>query len=577
MADTSTIRSERLTIAGAPRPSGRGAGALSRAHITGLTEQWLRDLWVAATTGHPQPVDPGPGIALACSGSLARRESGPLSDLDLELLLDNRCPLGRAEIAEIAERLWYPIWDSKLGMDHSVRTVDQCRAAARADLATAASALDVRCIAGDDRVVSTLRGVLAADWRTDARKRLPELEESIRARHARNGDLDQTLDPDLKEGNGGLRDMTVLRALAASWLADYAHERAELAHHLLLDTRDALQVVTGRARNELVLQEHDAVAAQLGLDTDEMLRRVSAGGHTVAHELQATLRRALQARAPRRGIPRRRPELRMLGDGCYVHEGEVVLGKGADHDDPMLPLVLARHAAAEDLPISDITARNLAARTPDLPTPWPPAALAAFVDLLGTGAPLLAVWDALDDAGLVSRWIPAWDAIRSRHQRNSVHRWTVDRHILECVTLAAGMTDRVGRPDVLLLAALFHDIGKVAGARDHSTTGADLARDALPLLGVDAATQETIVGLVRDHLALAALAAREDPEEPAAIERLCTVVHHDPELLEQLAALTEADARATGPGIWTTWRAGRSQLFVTAARRRLADQSRATS
>ncbi|WOQ15573.1 HD domain-containing protein [Raineyella sp. W15-4] len=574
MADTSTIRAERMTIAGAPRPSGRGAGALSRAHITALTEEWLRNLWDAATTGHPEPITPGPGIALACSGSLARRESGPLSDLDLELLLDRHCGLGRDAVAELAERLWYPIWDSKLGMDHAVRTIDQSRAAARADLATAASALDVRCLAGDDRVVSTLRGVLAADWRTDARKRLPELEESIQARHARNGDLDQTLDPDLKEGNGGLRDMTVLRALAASWLADYAHDRAEIAHHLLLDTRDALQVVTGRARNELVLQEHDAVAAQLGLDTDEMLRRVSAGGHTVAHELQATLRRALQARAPRRGIPRRRPELRALGDGCYVHEGEIVLGKGADHDDPMLPLVLARHAAAEDLPISDITARNLAGRTPDLPAPWPAAALASFVALLGTGTPLLAVWDALDDAGLISRWIPAWDAIRSRHQRNSVHRWTVDRHIIECVILAAGMTDRVGRPDVLLLSALFHDIGKIAGARDHSATGALIAGEALPRLGVDPGTTQTIVGLVRDHLALAALASREDPEEPAAINRLLGTVHHDPEVLALLAALTEADARATGPGVWTSWRAGRARVFVTAARRRLDEESR---
>ncbi|MPM61818.1 Bifunctional uridylyltransferase/uridylyl-removing enzyme [bioreactor metagenome] len=138
------------------------------------------------------------------------------------------------------------------------------------------------------------------------------------------------------------------------------------------------------------------------------------------------------------------------------------------------------------------------------------------------------------------------------------------------------MTDRVRRPDVLLLAALFHDIGKVAGARDHSAVGAGIARDALPRLGVDPDTRETVVSLVRNHLALAALASREDPEEPAAIERLCAVVDHDPELLEQLATLTEADARATGPGVWTTWRADRAQQFVTAARRRLAEQTPAT-
>lgn len=569
MVDTSSIRTERMSIAGAPRPSGRGAGALSRAHMTALTEEWLQGLWTAATTGHRDPLDPGPGIALACSGSLARRETGPLSDLDLELLTDNRCKLSRDGITELAERLWYPVWDSKLGMDHSVRTVDQSRGAARADLAVAAAALDVRCLAGDDQVVSTLRSVLSSDWRNDARKRLPELEESTEARHARNGDLDQTLDPDLKEANGGLRDMTVLRALAASWLADFSHDRADVAHHRLLDTRDALQVVTERARNKLVLQEHDAVAARLGLDTDEMLRQVSSSGHVIARELQATMRRALQARAPRRGIPLRRPELRMLGDGCYVHEGEVVLGRGADHQDPMLPLVLARKAAAERLPISHVTARNVAANTPDLPTPWPAVALASFVDILGSGPALLAVWDSLDDAGLISRWIPSWDGVRSRHQRNSVHRWTVDRHILECVILASGMTDRVARPDILLLAALFHDIGKIAGASDHSVTGAEIARDALTRLGATDRILETVVELVRDHLALSAIASKQDPDDPAAIDRLCELVHRDPERLELLAALTEADSRATGPSIWTNWRAGQVRVFVMAARRRL--------
>ncbi|SDB86070.1 [protein-PII] uridylyltransferase [Raineyella antarctica] len=567
---TSSIRADRLRIAGAPQPSGRGAGALSRAHVTALTEHWLHDLWVAATTGHADPIQTGPGIALACAGSLARRESGPLSDLDLELLLDERCTLEPEQVSLLAERLWYPLWDSRLGLDHAVRTVEESRSTARADLATAAAALDVRCIAGDDRVVSRLRSVLAADWRTDARRRLPELEESIRERHARNGDVDQTLDPDLKEGEGGLRDMTLLRALAASWLADYAHDQADLAHHVLLDTRDALQVATGRPRNKLVLEEHDAVAARLGVDTEEMLRRVSQAGRTVARELQQTMRRALRARAPRVGPSVRRPDLRPLGDGAYVHEGEVVLGRGADLDDPLLPLALARHAATLDLPLSPVTARNLATQVPDLPRPWPAEARAALVALLASGRPLLVVWDTLDDAGLIGRWIPAWEAIRSRHQRNSVHRWTVDRHSLECVAIASELVDRVARPDLLLLAALLHDVGKVAGAGDHSIVGAEIAATTLADLGADPETTATVVRLVREHLALSLLAARADSSDPAAVAQLCAAVDEDPDQLDLLAALTEADSRATGAGVWSVWRAERSQLFVTAARRRLA-------
>lgn len=570
MVTTATIRTDRIRIAGVPRPPGRGAGALSRAHVTALTERWLRDLWAAATTGHDEPITPGPGIALACSGSLARRESGPLSDLDLELLLDERCTLAPQEVSVLAERLWYPLWDSRLGLDHAVRTVDESRATAREDLATAAAALDVRCVAGDDRVVTTLRAVLAADWRTDARRRLPELAESVRERHGRYGDVDQTLDPDLKEAEGGLRDMTVLRALAASWLADYAHDRADGAHHMLLDTRDALQLATGRARNKLVLEEHGAVAGQLGVDTDEMLRRVSLSGRTVGRELQVTMRRALRARTPQVGPERRRPELRALGDGVYVHEGEVVLGRGADRADPLLPLLLARHAARLALPVSPVTARNLADQAPDLPSPWPAGALEVFVELLGTGRPLLTVWDSFDDAGLVGRWIPAWDAVRSRHQRNAVHRWTVDRHALECVAVASELAARVERPDLLLLAALLHDIGKVAGATDHSAVGAEIAEGALVRLGADPGTTGAVVRLVREHLTLADLAARADSEDPATVARLCAAVDEDPALLDVLAALTEADSRATGPGVWTTWRAGRVQEFVTAARRRLA-------
>lgn len=570
MSATATIRADRLRIAGAPRPSGRGAGALSRAHLTAITEQWLRDLWTAATTGHAEPIRTGPGIALACAGSLARRESGPLSDLDLELLLDERCTLDPEEVGVVAQRLWYPLWDSKLGLDHTVRTVEEARATARADLATAAAALDVRCVAGDDQVVSTLRAVLGADWRTEARGRLPELEDSVRERHALHGDVDQTLDPDLKEAEGGLRDMTVLRALAASWLADFAHDRADAAHHVLLDTRDALQLATGRPRNRLVIEEHAAVAAHLGVDADTMLRRVSLNGHTIARELQGTMRRALRARTPQVGPERRRPDLRPVGDGVYVHEGEMVLGRGADPSDPILPLRLARHAADLDLPISPVTARNLAAQLPDDALPWPEPALEVFVGLLGTGRPLLSVWDTLEDAGLVERWMPAWKAIQSRHQHNPVHRWTVDRHSLECVAVAAELTDRVERPDILLLAALLHDIGKVAGAEDHSIVGADIASACLVDMRADPVTTRAVVRLVREHLTLSELAGRADSENPAAVARLCVAVDHDAALLDQLAALTEADGRATGTGVWSTWRADRVRLFVNAAHRQLA-------
>lgn len=563
------LRTDRIRLAGVPRPPGRGAGALSRAHVTASTEAWLRDLWSAVTINHPTPIDPGPGIALACSGSLARRESGPLSDLDLELVLDGDCTLSPDEVDILAERLWYPLWDTGLGLDHAVRTVEEARETARADLATAAAALDLRCIAGDDRVVARLASVLAADWRTEARHRLPELEFAVSARHARHGDIDQTVDPDLKEAAGGLRDMVILRALAASWLADYSHERADHAHHVLLDTRDALQLVTGRARNRLVAEEHAAVAALLRLDPDDMLTRVALAGRTVERELQSTLSSALRARTARPGPDRRSPELRPLGAGAHLHEGEVVLGPGADPSDPLLPLVLAGRAASVGAPLSTVTARNLARRSTDLPTPWPAEALGLLVGILSAGPSTRLVWDSLDDAGLITRWIPPWTAIRGHRPRHPVHRWTVDRHSVECVVVAAGLVDRVDRPDILLLAALLHDIGKVAGSDDHSRHGADIVARLLPDLGAAPETTATVTLLVREHLTLAQLATRADPDDPRVLDRLGDAVQHDTEHLELLAALTEADSRATGTGLWNATRAAQVRRLVTAVQSHL--------
>lgn len=572
MATTTTIRSDRIRIAGVPRPPGRGAGALSRAHVTAATEAWLRDLWFAATTGNPDPIDPGPGIALSCAGSLARRESGPLSDLDLELVLDDSCRLAPDEISAIADRLWYPVWDSGLRLDHAVRSVDDARAAARADLPSAAAALDIRFLAGDDRVVHRLASVLSADWRTDARHRLPELAAAVQERHRLHGDIEQTVGADLKESAGGLRDMLVLRALAASWLADYAHEQVDHAHHVLLDTRDALQLATGRPGTRFAVEEHVAVASLLRTGPDELGARVSLAGRCLARELDATMQRALRARSSRPVAPdRRRPELRPLGSGAYVHEGEVVLGPGADPTDPLLPLVLGGHAARQGLPLSAVTARNLAERPVPLPHPWPSPALDLLVGMLATGRSALLAWDPLEDAGLITRWIPAWEAIRGHRPRHPVHRWTVDRHTLECVVLAAEFADRVPRPDVLLLAALLHDIGKNGRPGDHSTTGAVIAGETLLDLGADQATIDAVVRLVREHLTLARLATRGDPEDPSVVAALWTAVDGDPDLLVTLAALTEADSRATGGGLWNASRASQVQRLVTAAQVRRGD------
>ena len=186
-------------------------------------------------------------------------------------------------------------------------------------------------------------------------------------------------------------------------------------------------------------------------------------------------------------------------------------------------------------------------------------------------------WEVLDQVGLIDLWLPAWAPIRSRPQRNSVHRWTVDRHCVEAAVLAGTLTDRVARPDLLVVTALLHDLGKRPGAGDHSLAGEPLARQTCLDLGFPTDDAETVALLVREHLTLINAATRADPADPAVLDRLAGAVRADPDILALLAALTEADARATGPAAWSAWRAERVATFVDAVRARIANPAVAES
>jgi [protein-PII] uridylyltransferase len=542
----------RLDLAGARGFDAPGAGPARRQGMGKLTREWLVSIWDEAMAGRPPE-----GIALAAVGSLARGDSGPLSDLDLVLLHNGRS-LGGEDIGEVADRLWYPIWDAGVRLDHSVRTVNQCRTVASGDLSAAVGLLDLTGIAGDPNVVASTRSVIAHDWRASARKRLPQLVDGLRMRHTRHGDLAQSLEPDLKEARGGLRDMTVLRALAEAWLADRPHGDVDEAHRVLLDVRDAVHVVTGRGRDRLGREDHDAVAALLGhRDADDLLTSVSNAARTVAYALDGTVRRAGQSqRARTLRVGPRRPRLNPLGYGLFEHDGEVVLGpRSAVATDPLLPLRAGVVAVRHNLPIAPTTLANLARSAPTLPTPWPEAARDLFADLLATGPGLVQVWEGLDQAGVVDAWLPEWAAVRSRPQRNAVHRHTVDRHLVETVVHASGLVRRVARADLLLLGALLHDIGKVRGAHDHSASGAPVATAIATRMGYPAADVEVVTTLVREHLTVIDLATRRDHQDPRTATEARAAAGGSREVFELLLALTEADACAAGPLAWTDWRA----------------------
>lgn len=503
----------------------------------GLSDQ--NDAWLAGLLG------PAPRVALVAVGGYGRRELLPGSDLDVLLLHD-----GQDGIAAVADRVWYPVWNSGVALDHAVRTVAQARKVAREDLKAALGLLSARHVAGDEELTEALRRGVLTDWRSGAPARLAALRELCQERAERFGELAFLLEPDLKEARGGLRDVHAIAAIAAAWVAPAPGPRVRAAYEQILDARHALHEVTGRGLDRLVLEEQDAVAARLGmLDGDVLLRSLAGAARTISYATDQAFRHVGQA--PRGGSPYREP----LADGIVVQDGEVMLARGvAPERDPVLLLRAAAAAAQAGLPLAPRTLTRLA-QCPPLPVPWPAAARDALVALLGAGHAAIGVWEALEASGLVTDLIPDWERVRNRPQRNPLHRFTVDRHLVETAAYAARLTREVARPDLLLLAALLHDIGK-GWPGDHSACGAVVAADLCARFGLSAPDTALVVASVRHHLLLPEAATRRDLDDPATVRQVVAAIGAGGRpLLELLHALAIADGLATGPAAWNDWKA----------------------
>lgn len=543
----------------APRaydPAARAAslsGAPLRAALVADAGAWLQ-----ALLG-----EPGPGVALVAVGALGRRELVPGSDLDLLLLHDPR----RTDAAKIAAGLWYAIWDAGVALDHSVRTPQQVRDIAGADLKAALGLLDLRHVGGDPLLAAAVREDVYAAWRSGARRRLPEVVAAARERAARAGELAFLLEPDLKEARGGLRDALVPRQVAAAQVGDPPGESLGAASALLLDVRGALHsraVAAGRRPSDrLFLQEQDAVALDLRRDdveptADALMAAVAGAARTISWALDATVRRVDAWATPTRrtGLLRREARRRPLVDGLVAQGGEVVLARDADPaHDPALVLRAARAAAESGLPLSPYTLSRLRTEGCTVPEPWPGGVLDAFLALLGSGRAAVGVLETLDAQGLLERWLPEWPRVRSRPQRNAFHTYTVDRHLLESVAEAAALTRDVARPDLLLLAALLHDLGKGWPGEDHTAAGIREVPLVARRMGLPDADGDVLVTLVRCHLLLAETATTRDLADPDTAAAVAAAVGSR-EVLHLLRALTEADSLATGPSMWSRWKAG---------------------
>lgn len=500
------------------------------------------------------------GVALAAVGGYGRGELAPHSDIDLLILH------GDEAVDDLAHDLLYPLWDAGFSVGHAVRTAEECLQEAGRRLDSATAMLDARLLSGDRTRFDEMHVALLARLRHDVPKFLEGLREDARDRHRRHGSVSHLLEPDLKEGAGGLRDVHSLRW--AAWIAARApglqaleeagvlrraeREAVEQAEEYLVRLRSALHLETARRADRVVMEQQPWLAAAMGFESepgleaiDALMRATFEHARAVEHVVAAVLDRLAAAAAG---------EEPPIGPGDVDESAEGVLEAFAAVAEgaALTPSVLD---GVERVPIPD-------------EVPWTESMRGAFLRILRAGRAGAEALEAMDRAGLLVRFLPEWGPVRCRPQRDPYHRFTVDMHLLQTLAGVARLLsgdsgdDRVAmeavslvdQPDGLLLGALLHDIGKT-GKGSHVPVGVRVGAAALDRVGFEGPTRDLALFLVEHHLLLADTATRRDlGDENLVLDVVARV--GSPGRLAALYLLTVADGVATGPHAWTTWRAG---------------------
>jgi [protein-PII] uridylyltransferase len=459
-------------------------------------------------------------------------------------------------VRRVAEGISYPLWDAGFELGLVVRTPQECAEAATERLDSLTAMLDARILAGPEELLRDatvpVRRIAAGDVPGFARR----LRAAAVARRERFGSTAHLLEPDLKEGGGGLRDVASLGWLQAAvgspledagLLRTWEGAAVDAAEGFLLRVRSAVHLETGRRADRLVMELQPAVAAEMGFvdepglpAADGLMRAVFEHARNVELVHDLALDRVLDE-----------------GDAPTV----------PDLAGPAQVLrALGELAEVGAVPSSALLDAVEAADVPD-PVVWTPEVRDAFVGLLREGPAGAGMLDVLDRIGLLVRFLPAWDAVRCRPQRDPYHRFTVDAHLLAAASgiaeLLAGPADAddplqteaagtIERPDGVLLGALLHDIGKV-GQGNHAAIGAGIAERQLRTMALEAADRDLAAFIVAEHLVLPDTATRRDLTDENLVLDVAARVG-TPERLAALYLLAKADARATGPAAWTPWR-----------------------
>ena len=522
-------------------------GALCEA-LSDATDDFLRALYEEATKQLKNADD----VALIAVGGYGRRELAPFSDLDV--LLVHR---GVKNIDEIASLMWYPIWDAGLKLGHAVRTPKETLQICATDLDTATALVTARHLAGSELLAQEVIGSARDAWRQRGRTWLVNLHERMQERYVTSGEVAFLLEPNIKESLGGLRDIHALwwAIEAGLVLTSQDADALKKCNETLLQVRVALHQHTNRVGDVLHLEEQIPVAAALGYTNDDaLMSAIAVAGQQVAW-ISDEAWSQLDPPASASPIPQG------IASGVALVNGEIRLADDIDPaDDPTLVLRVATAAARHHARIDRDSLNRLGERTQVWPDPWPAGASDDLVSLLLEGDAAIAVFKALDQRNLIVKVLPEWEPNRSRPQRNAYHRYTVDRHLWQTVANAAALADRVSRPDLLVLGALFHDIGK-GYPGDHTEVGVKMFATIGVRMGLSAQDIDIVTMLIQHHLLLPDIATRRDLSDDATLTMVAETVKTTL-VLELLHALTEADSLATGSSAWGSWKAGLVTMLV---------------
>ncbi|MBS0576618.1 MAG: [protein-PII] uridylyltransferase [Proteobacteria bacterium] len=523
-----------------------------------------------------------PDLHLLATGGYGRSELFPHSDIDL-LVLAECAPDALAQAA--LSRFFALLWDARLKAGHAVRTADECTQAAAADITVVTAMMDARLLDGDPAALATLRAATAPPNVWPPQAYFIGKRDEQRQRHARFNDTANNLEPNLKDGPGGLRDVQTLRWLAMRVLgvdlaglvalgqigADTlaALQREWQAHARI---RFALHLVAGRAEERLLFDHQRTVAARLGY-VDERRDNLA-----VEQLMQGFFRSAaLVLRINERLLQRFEEQFEGQAEpialdgapGFVSRRGYLAFaGVGLPTPEQALELFAVWAARPQLRGLHSESARRLAESLPGFPdyTAASPAMRTTFMALI-RHPDAVATLARMARLGVLARYLPGFGHVSGRMQYDLFHVFTVDQHTLTVLrhmdgfaraserdrfTLAHEVWPRLRKPELLLLAGLFHDIAKGRGG-DHAQLGAVDAREFCHAHGLPEADTDLVAWLVREHLTMSVTGQKQDIADPEVINRFALRVA-DRERLDYLYLLTCADIAGTSPKLWNAWK-----------------------